>query len=633
MKKILLSVLSVGAVLAALCVSGCGTEPRGTEGKISLSDSLHVGTKGAVTVTLKDADLTDTVATVKVISTADQLGITLKLTGKNGVYTGSLAFTTDASSGNAIQVSNNCLVTVTYKDAFPAGTKTQTLFWKAGTMSVKLDNTSYKAIYKPMVITVTDTNIDKPSVTVTVATTSYPNPMLLTCKLLAGSYGVYVDTVYFTASTSLTGKDTVHVKSGDSVFVSYSDALVPVTLAPAAAKWTAIMPMVAPGAPVYTGVKDKIVINVLDSNVSVPSVTVHLKSAKDTAGIDVVLKAVKGSTGSYTAMVGVSLTQSVQGSVIAVLPPNDTMTITYVDPAIAAPILGTALQWQAAPVSISLDSSAYHGTAETMMITAADDHTTADSIVVNVISKLAADTVQITLRLDSTSNFSGKVGFSMGAKTATAVGVKDSDLVTVSYVDNVKNDTPSVSANWYSTQIAALGILGTNATPGATQVPAFNPGFFTWSGTCTVDSAPNFAGNGNTVRITAGTVGWAGFGWTQVDNTGALTGINMTAYDSSSLHVRLKGNASGIKILVENAVHTGQTFIPAANYGYVNDEQWHEIVIPLSAWAATCDLSGVSYFMGATFDPYVAGQYIVIDDLYWTLPAATVTPTAKRLSK
>jgi hypothetical protein len=575
---------------------------------------------------------------------ADQLGITLKLTGKNGVYTGSLAFTTDASSGNAIQVSNNCLVTVTYKDAFPAGTKTQTLFWKAGTMSVKLDNTSYKAIYKPMVITVTDTNIGKPSVTVTVATTSYPNPMLVTCKLLAHSYGVYVDTVYFTASTSLTGKDTVHVKSGDSVFVSYSDALVPVTLAPATAKWTAITPVVAPGAPVYTGLKDKIVINVQDSNVSVPFVTVHLKSAKDTAGIDVVLKAVKGSTGSYSATVGVSLALSVPGSVIAILPPNDTMAMTYVDPAIAAPILGAALRWQAAPVKISFDSSAYHGTAEKMMITAADDHTTADSIVVNVIGKLAADTVQVTLRLDSTSNFTGKVGFTMGAKTATAVGVKDSDQVTVSYVDNVKNDTPSVSVKWYSTMTPGFGISGTHVTSASSVNSSVVLQLLTWAGTCTVDSTDSLGEDGVSKAIAVtGTGGWAGFGWAAVTAPGSGTpaSVNMTSYAACTLHVSIKSTtpATGFNLLVENLDKKGtastgnQTWVSAGDYGYLPDGQWHDVAIPLSAWNGTCDLSDVDYFLGVSMNPYVMGETVVMDNLYWTLPAATVTPTAKRLSK
>ena len=100
----------------------------------------------------------------------------------------------------------------------------------------------------------------------------------------------------------------------------------------------------------------------------------------------------------------------------------------------------------------------------------------------------------------------------------------------------------------------------------------------------------------------------------------------MTTFAACSLHVRLKGNANGIKILVENLDKKGQTstgqqtFLTTSTYGYINDEQWHEIVIPLSAWAATCDLSDVDYFMCAVFDPYTAGQYIIVDDLYWTLP-------------
>ena len=175
-------------------------------------------------------------------------------------------------------------------------------------------------------------------------------------------------------------------------------------------------------------------------------------------------------------------------------------------------------------------------------------------------------------------------------------------------------------ANWYSTLIPALGIFSSSATPGATVVPGLLTNLFTWTGTCTVDSVPNFAGTGNAVRITAGTVGWAGFGWAQVD-AGRRAGF--IEYD----HLCCMQPPRQVERQCERhqdprgKSESHRPDLPATStYGYVNDEQWHEIVIPLSAWSATCDLSNVDYFMGATFDPYVAGQYIIVDDLYWTLP-------------
>jgi hypothetical protein len=84
--------------------------------------------------------------------------------------------------------------------------------------------------------------------------------------------------------------------------------------------------------------------------------------------------------------------------------------------------------------------------------------------------------------------------------------------------------------------------------------------------------------------------------------------------------VSVKSTATDFNFLVENLTHTGQTWVAASTYGFVGDGAWHDLVIPLSAWAATCDLSNVDYFLGVSMAPYVVGETMVIDNLYWTLP-------------
>ena len=97
-----------------------------------------------------------------------------------------------------------------------------------------------------------------------------------------------------------------------------------------------------------------------------------------------------------------------------------------------------------------------------MAISVTNDHTSAATLVVNVSSAKAGDTIPITLTAVTATPwiFTGTAGFTLGAATATAVAVKDSDMVTVSYVDPVMNETKSATVNWYSTQVPAFGFFG-----------------------------------------------------------------------------------------------------------------------------------------------------------------------------
>jgi hypothetical protein len=76
MKKLLITVLGVGALFAAMCLNGC-SQDKGTSGSFTVSDTVVTGTNSTVTITLKDADVTDTLVPVKVTSSIDAVGITI----------------------------------------------------------------------------------------------------------------------------------------------------------------------------------------------------------------------------------------------------------------------------------------------------------------------------------------------------------------------------------------------------------------------------------------------------------------------------------------------------------------------------------------------------------------------------
>jgi hypothetical protein len=354
----------------------------------------------------------------------------------------------------------------------------------------------------------------------------------------------------------------------------------------------------------------------LDATDSYASAAVF--STSDPMGILMILHLVAGQTGTFSGTLNFA-----QNTVI--VSDGDTLTATYFDASPQA-FLTAKATWNAMAGRVSVDSASYTGIGNRMTITLDDSDITDSVASVKVTS--TKDTAGIIAVLKAVTGipgkFSGKAGFSITSSSSGIIQVADSNVVTVSYSDAAPKGVRAATAKFYLGWKKGFGIYSNTVTPASMVKTGALPKFGTWGPTsCSVDSAPNFFGTGNTVKVTAGTMGWAGFGWYQTDNSGMLTGINMTEFAACSLHVAFKGNATDLKLLVEN-INPGstgpQTWVAASTYGYVADEQWHELIIPLSAWAATCDLSGVSYFMGVSFDPYVTGQYIIVDDLYWTLP-------------
>ena len=622
MKKVLLTILGASTLLATLCIIGCGTEPRGTEGKITVSSTSVTGSNVPVTVTLKDPDITDTAVTLKVTSYDYPLGVNLILTGKNGTFTGTLNFSTTIAANNSIRVIDGDLVTITYKDAFPVGDRTAKVTWNGAKGTITLDKAAYSSITAPITITVTDLDMAAPELDVDIITTTYNSQKTsVILKAVAGSYGTYRGQVYFTAGLSA-GNDTIRVKDGDVVTVTYNDDVPPGISAAVTATWHGVAGKVAANPAAYTGLTSKMTITVQDSDVVDPSVTVKVKSQKDTAGISVVLNPVAGSAGAYSGQVGFSLNASTAGSVIAVQN-NDQITISYNDIAPAAVRTGTAT-WSGALDTLTVDSASYHGTTSKMAITLKDQNIADTMAVVNVKSKKDTAGISITLKGQNYS-FSGQVGFSSGASTASAIAVKDSDTVTVSIVD-LASQTASATANFYSALIPAFGIVGTRSTS-YTAINASLPiQLLLWNGG-TIDSVDSVGEDGNSKAwAVTGTGGWEGFGWAAF--SGALLSANMTTYAACTLHVSIKCSTpgAGFNLLVENLDKKGtastgnQTWVSAGNYGFLPDGQWHDVAIPLSAWAGTCDLSDVDYFLGVSMNPYTVGETVVIDNLYWTLP-------------
>lgn len=368
----------------------------------------------------------------------------------------------------------------------------------------------------------------------------------------------------------------------------------------------------------------KATITVVDSDLdaNVPYLQIAVSSTSDPAWIFLILSPVSGKLGTFSGVLNFSTKTSSQNTIL--VNDGDTVSAVYSD---ANPLAYPKAKatWNGMAGKVSVDSVSYTGMASRMTITLEDSDITDSVASVKVTSTI--DTTGIITALKAVAGiagrFTGSVGFSIMNSGSGIIHVAESSVVMVSYNDAAPKGIRATTAKFYLGWKKGLGIYGSNVMPAGMVKAGVLPKFYIWGpNSCMEDTARNFAGTGTTKKLIAGGTGWAGFGWFQVTDTSLLilSSINMTEFAACSLHVMLKGNATGINLLVENQTHAGQTWVPAANYGYVGDEQWHEVVVPLSAWAATCDLSGVSYFCGVVFSPYTAGQYIVIDNLYWTLP-------------
>ena len=80
------------------------------------------------------------------------------------------------------------------------------------------------------------------------------------------------------------------------------------------------------------------------------------------------------------------------------------------------------------------------------------------TLTVKVKSEKDTAGIMVTLKANA-GKFTGQVGFSYGASTATSIAAADSDTVTVIYNDMVPKTTVTKTAIYYTDLIPALGIF------------------------------------------------------------------------------------------------------------------------------------------------------------------------------
>jgi hypothetical protein len=458
--------LIVGIVACLLYVASC-TDPSGPKetpppshpGSITIENGSYQSYLIPMKVMVVDTDLAGTTAPVRVRSTADPAGFILplkKVTGATGTYSDSVFFSivnTD-SAGRRIKVQDGDTVTVVYTEASPAHTDSAIItLWTGTAGSIMIENGSYQGCQSPMVVTVVDSDLAGATVPIRVRSTTNPAGFILPLKQVTGATGTYTDTVFFSIVNSDSAGRRIRVQDGDIVTAVYAEAS-PARVDSSFTQWSGSAGIFGPGASMYVGLKSKLVITLYDPDLTDSTVTIRVKSPKDTAGIDVVMHQQSGyGPGNFDARVGFSLTASIPDSVIAVdgkVMWEDTLYMIYHDAAPEGVIFGSICRWLPIQGQIFLDSAEYHGTAGAMGIILADDEITDSSVVVTVKSQTDTVGISDTLKADAGTpgQFSGHVGFSPAASAPGLIAVQDSDTVTVTYMDFVPITTVTQQAVW-----------------------------------------------------------------------------------------------------------------------------------------------------------------------------------------
>lgn len=134
--------------------------------------------------------------------------------------------------------------------------------------------------------------------------------------------------------------------------------------------------------------------------------------------------------------------------------------------------------------------------------------------------------------------------------------------------------------------------------------------------------AVRFEGDRSWMTEFAGSPGWSG--WAFV--TKPETPEDISDWAGGSIHLAIKGTANSVALTVisEGMPQGSNVEVDVSGHGYEPDDEWHEVLIPMSAFEGT-DLSRVTVYCAliapsktdtAAFDP---SQFYQIDDLYYTL--------------
>jgi hypothetical protein len=174
---------------------------------------------------------------------------------------------------------------------------------------------------------------------------------------------------------------------------------------------------------------------------------------------------------------------------------------------------------------------------------------------------------------------------------------------------------------------AKLRIFSDDTTIG--QIDWANAAIYSWETTAVLETDSSGAGFGDSktsMKISsmegAGWNGWA-FHVAKLA-TGFQPTADLTPYADGSLHLAVKGNAKSIGVMVSstNQGAGSAPLVDLAGKGYLPDDAWHEITIPMSEFAGTLDLSSVFVYAGfvspaVQFGEFDATNTYVVDDVYF----------------
>jgi hypothetical protein len=336
-----------------------------------------------------------------------------------------------------------------------AGTENFSLVWSGLGGSIMFENASYQGCQYPAYVSVLDSSVRGASLTVHVKSTTSPAGFAFPLRRVAGSAGVYADSLYFSIAKTDSAKHVLRVGDMDSVFAWYDHGTPshPAALRTTNTAWSGTTGQIGPGASQYFGLRAKMLINLFDGDLTDSVAFVTVKSPKDTSGISLGLKALPGNPGSFSREIGFSLAASIQDSVIAV-DGRDSMgqliTMIYHDVTPATTQFGSICTWIPEAGTLLLDSTAYHGTGGTMGITLIDDDILDSIAVVTVKSTRDAAGIKDTLKASAghTGQFLGSVGFSTTTSTARVIAVSNGDSITVTYQDDTPTKAIVSRASW-----------------------------------------------------------------------------------------------------------------------------------------------------------------------------------------
>jgi hypothetical protein len=306
-------------------------------GVVVLNDSVYIGPQAKIGITLLDSDLSASSVNATAHSSSDPIGVAVVLYGAAGFYTNTISVTGGASSGSALHVVNGDTITVTYQDANPSGSRTDSAVWYDNVPGdIFMDNDLYTVLYAPILVTVIDDDNQNDQVTVIAKTGTDPAGVSLTLdKDGNGRYKGYVIMSFTTTQAGLVygGLPAVKIKisSGDSITVEYNEP-DPADLRMDKAIYMPglLLPSVNIMTTNYVGYNDNAIIQVADYNHTDPTMTVYIKSSSDPLGISCVLSKTyqdweisgKGFFGFTSGPSGTGKIQVTDG---------DTITATYTD--------------------------------------------------------------------------------------------------------------------------------------------------------------------------------------------------------------------------------------------------------------------------------------------------------------